>query len=460
VGFHQERVAELETELQETRERRASFQSGAESLRKALEGEGIGDQGEIENLISGLAEELTQVDKNITILRKESRKQVPHYIDTLQQNARVLSSELVSVSDAISSIEETIKGDQRHLNELQMLKAKFRRASSARSILAGVEFSSCPRCSQVLPKHDSGICSVCGQIEPEQTENNLDLDVIENDTKSRIQELQDSLDRHSEQLSNLKRRYQYQLSEKQQIDQTVNDAMREYDSAYLSNALGVERRKAEIEQTISKLRDYLRLSAKVDELLKEAATLEAKEIELRRTLRDARLDAEKDNSNLSKLETLFLDCLVRSHWPSIEVNDIVNIKAPHYLPEVISPDIGDLAVTSFSNISSGGKKSLFKTCFAIAIHRLAASIDAVLPSLLIIDSPMKNISERENLEEFEGFHKMLYELAESELAGTQFILVDKEYLPPPEDAKIEFIARHMTPDDPNNPPLIRYYRGH
>jgi hypothetical protein len=188
--------------------------------------------------------------------------------------------------------------------------------------------------------------------------------------------------------------------------------------------------------------------------------LEAKEIELRRLLKEARSEAEKDNSNLAELESLFLNCLVRSRYPGIKVDDIVNIKAPNYLPELVSPDIGDLAVTSFSNISSGGKKSLFKTCFAIAIHRLAMKIGAELPNFLIIDSPMKNISERENVQEFRGFHQMVYELAASELAGTQFILIDKEYLPPPKGLEIDFAARHMTPDNPDYPPLIRYYEGH
>ena len=460
IGFHQERVAELETRLQETREKRLSLQTAAKSLRAALEGEGIGDKEELEKLIANLEQELVNVNRDIAASRNKIHEQVPHYIDTLQQNARILSSELVSISDAISTIEETIEGDQRHLNELQMLRAKFRRAASARSILAGVEFSTCPRCSQTLPKYDIGLCPICGQIEPEETENHLDPEVIDNDAKMRVQELQDSIKRHSEQLTNLTHRYQYLSGEKQQIDQRIDEAMQEYDSAYLSNTLGVERRKAEIEQTISKLRDYIRLSGKVDELLKQASELEASEIELRRELREARAKAEEDNSNLNKLENLFLDCLIRSGWPGIKIDDTVKIKAPHFLPEVISPDVGDLAVTSFSNISSGGKKSLFKTCFAIALHRLAVSINANLPTLLIIDSPMKNISERENREEFEGFHKLLYELAQSELIGTQFILIDKEYLAPPTNIKIDFTVRHMTPDDVANPPLIKYYRGH
>lgn len=40
---------------------------------------------------------------------------------------------------------------------------------------------------------------------------------------------------------------------------------------------------------------------------------------------------------------------------------------------------------------------------------------------LIINSPMKNISERENREQFEGLHELLYELSVSELRKNQYI---------------------------------------
>ena len=61
---------------------------------------------------------------------------------------------------------------------------------------------------------------------------------------------------------------------------------------------------------------------------------------------------------------------------------------------------------------------------------------------------MKNISERENQEQFEGFHKMLYELAETGLAGTQFIVIDKEFCAPSNGTNISLSMRHMTPEDP------------
>ena len=138
----------------------------------------------------------------------------------------------------------------------------------------------------------------------------------------------------------------------------------------------------------------------------------------------------------------------------------MKIEPPWFLPEVLSPQIGELATTSFDTLGSGGKKTVFKCCFALAIHRLAVSTGAVLPNLLIIDSPMKNISERENRTQFEGLHQLLYELAAGDLSETQFILIDKEECLPERTFSRELIVRHMRVDDENAPPLIRHYRDH
>ena len=85
--------------------------------------------------------------------------------------------------------------------------------------------------------------------------------------------------------------------------------------------------------------------------------------------------------------------------------------------------------------------------------------------MLIIDSLMKNISERENREQFEGFYNMIYQLKASELIATQFILIDKEYTPPAQELTLSVFSRHMKPNDPSKPldpetaPLIPYYLG-
>lgn len=460
VGFHQEEVAELETELQLLHDERIALQAGAGALQKALSAEGISEKENIEFHMSQLSEELNEVKHIIATSRQKKQQSTPHAADLLRQKARQMFSEMMTLEDSIRSLEDTIAADKRHLNELTVLKIKYKRMASAKSILGGVEFVNCPRCSQPLSSHGNDVCQVCGQPEQATTQKDFTSDVVEADTSGRVAELSEIIERYTVQLKMQRLRYEELSEEKRKTDQLISEALEQYDSAYLSSTLEYERRKAEIEQTLYKLSDYLRLLKKVDEEFKRASTLEAQEIDVRRRLKEARKLAESDNTNLAMLEKLFLDCLLRARLSGFSENDQVAIRPPHFLPEVISSAVGNLSVTSFANLSSGGKKSLFKACFAIAFHRLAIKIGAVLPAILIIDSPMKNISERENREQFEGFHDMLYELADTELRETQIILIDKEFHAPPSSAKFQFSSRHMTPDQDDNPPLIQYYRGH
>ena len=137
----------------------------------------------------------------------------------------------------------------------------------------------------------------------------------------------------------------------------------------------------------------------------------------------------------------------------------MEIKSPNFLPQVHGRNTGDIVQTSFANLSSGGKKTFFKCCFAVSIHRLAARVGSLLPNVLIIDSPNEVYDERENQDQFARFHEMLHELAETELKSTQFILIDKEIFRPKSSDTLNFQERHMKPDDKDNPPLIRSYRG-
>lgn len=238
---------------------------------------------------------------------------------------------------------------------------------------------------------------------------------------------------------------------------SLNAAVKAYDSAYLSSTLSLEREEATLEPQIIDLVRLQRLPQLAIRQLEQSEALAPQEEELKRRLREARAFAEKDTKNLKLLEKLFLDCLLRAKIPGFSEDDIVRIQSPLFPPQVSSPGAGDILVNSFANLGSGGKKTLFKACFAIAIHRLSVLINAALPTILIIDSPMKNISERENKEQFEGFHALLHELASDELSQTQFVLIDKEYFAPSEEFNRGLEVRHMKPEDPNDKPLISYF---
>jgi hypothetical protein len=458
VGFHQEHVSELEVQLEDVRLRRLACESAAESMQEAMTAANIATSLELEASRRDLNAEADRVAAEIATIRSEKRSERPHGIETLQAEGRLLSDQIAETNRALSELSREQAKHIDHKNELTSLSARWLRSKSARIVIEDVEFVRCPSCVQDLPSRPEELCPVCGQIHKiEEIEENDRM--AERDLLSRTAELNSLIEEQNDQIGYTSRYLSQLMSKKRLLDDSISKTTAEYDSSYLAAALELERRLSALKQQLADLEKLEQLAARVLDLQSKTEVLLEKESRIRASLKTARAAAEKDTGNLKRLRELFLDCLVRSKIAGFAPTDIVEIRSPHFLPEVMPKEGGELAFTSFGNIGSGGKKTLFKCCFALAVHRLVHEIGGLLPRLLIIDSPMKNISERENFEQFEGFHKLLYELAAGELRELQFILIDKEMLPPPEDFDVSFHSRHMTPTDPDHPPLIGYYRG-
>lgn len=457
LGFHQEEVAELESDLQFLHLKKLQLLETVKSLETILDELGASNVTDLEIRIYEHEEQLAIIDSQLNE-STTNRNNIPHATELLKNNARYLQHEIDALEDTIPQIKKIIDQDTRHKNELKMLGLKVHRVASARAVLSGVEFESCPRCAQKLPSRSELECRVCGQ-EEKQTNDLISSETIEQDARNRIVELEESISLHNSQLKRIVRRLEDLKVEKRKIDDELNNQLREYDSAYLSSSLVLERQKAVLKQQIANIQSLIVLPKKLNEVKADLGDTLQKEIQTRADLERARKGAESDLSNLKRLESLFLDSLVKAKLPGISLSNVVKISPTDFLPEVFDPLNGDFAVTSFANLHSGGKKTLFKACFAIALHRLAIEIGAFLPNFLIIDSPMKNISERENRLQFEGFHDLLYRLSQNEFKETQIIIIDKEFCEPSEDIEINLHVRHMMPDSDEHPPLITYHRG-
>ena len=466
VGFHQEQVSQLEVKLERHRTERLKCEAGSKAIKEALSEAEIAS----ENELAGVRRELEQQLKNVEALIQSNRADLksvrPHAMEGLQSQARLLTNQITEHERVSSEIRELIAYDKAHKNELLSLATRFRRSQSAREVLGGVEFSDCPRCGRELPQRETGMCRVCGQAHAEETTGILDEQADERDLDSRVAELSDLIERHSTAVQRNDRHIREIRSEKEAVDVELNRVAADYDSAYLANTLEAEKTRASILQKLTDLQRIEVLVRHIGELSDRVEELTVEEQKLRKELKEARENAERDTENLARLQILFLDCLLRAKLPGFYNDDSVEMEAPNFLPEVSSAGGGDLAVISFGNLGSGGKKTLFKCCFAVAVHRLAREMDTMLPTFLVIDSPMKNISERENREQFEGFFEMLYSLSSTELNGTQFIVIDKEVCSPPDGYALSFSERHMRPNqqgtDPSTnsfPPLIQHYIG-
>ncbi len=461
IGFHDERVAELEAELDQLRGERLALTATIEGLVKVLKEVGVESEMQILQRVSGLRDQAAGFYAEIESARERTTRDqgTDHAADILRAQAREMGVELGRLDEAIANILEARERDRRHLHEIETLSLKFRRSMSAKAVLTGVAFESCPRCAQDLPERDTGCCKVCGQADNVEIADPVELAVIERDAKARIAELNGILALHDAKLGTLRSERESLLATKARIERQRNEAMHRYDTAYLSTTITAEREAASLLQQAENIRSLIRLPRMVEAQRESLAEIAGKEQRLRAELKETREAAESDTTNLDQLKAYFLDCLVRAGVPGITENDRVEIPTPSFYAEVFGPNPNQHAVTTFATISSGGKKTLFKCCFAIAVHRLAVQLKAPLPELLIIDSPMKNISERENRDQFEGFYRLLYELKAGEFCNTQLILIDKEFSAPVEQAEFALFERHMRPGDPENPPLIPYYNG-
>ena len=458
VGFYQERLSELQVQLDNIKIERVRLEAASDAIKDAITEAELGSEIEASALRRAIEASIAQVDHEISASRDEARRYRTHASERLRTEARRLGEELESLEQTVRELRESASGDKSHRNELLNLGTRFRRQKSARAILKGVEFKDCPSCSQALPSRPADVCPVCGQPDAQLEPTENEEKAAQTDLDARISELDDLITRQERQIARLTRQGREIADRKRAKDEELIAVSAEYDSAVLSGTLDLERRRAALGQQLLDLAKIEALIRRIDDFEQRAKRLIGQEAQLRAQMREARQKAERDAENLGKLKDYFLDCLVRARIPGIFENDVVEMPMTNLQPIITSAE-GGLTTTSFHSISSGGKKTLFKCCFAIALHRLATEIKAALPTLLIIDSPMKNISERENRAQYERFHTMLYELADGELSETQFVLIDKEFIPPPDGFGCTFAERYMTPDDDQHPPLISYYRG-
>jgi hypothetical protein len=198
----------------------------------------------------------------------------------------------------------------------------------------------------------------------------------------------------------------------------------------------------------------MRLQAK----LLEADKLSAKLAELDREIEVEQGRFEEGRLNVRVLERNFHRLLISIHFPEIKDDDRVFLNLRTWFP-YIHPRGNESLAWTFSDAGSGGKMVLFKICFALALHLTAAERDLPIPQILVIDSPMKNITPDINPEIFQFFYRELYRLLEHDLKTWQCIVIDQTYFEPPEDFGDQ-TQRLLTKNDPNQPPLISYYRGH
>lgn len=132
--------------------------------------------------------------------------------------------------------------------------------------------------------------------------------------------------------------------------------------------------------------------------------------------------------SLQELANIMKQILLEIEFPGFFPDDIVTISSATLVPSIFN--VYGTFKYDYKTLSSSGIKTIFKICFALSIHCFENRnhIKSLLPSFLIIDTPMKNISERMDKRLYSNLYKCIYRLfsPEGELHEIQLIIIDKE----------------------------------
>lgn len=460
VGFYTEKLNDLQIEVEEIRNQRIEKLENAKNLRGFLQQFDYDSESKIKNEIDSVRMKLYNAKTEKRRLQKGYIDDT-HFADKLRKQLRALSGHLASEERALADLKERIVEQKALKAELLSAKFKLAKVKSASTVLSGVSFEFCPSCGMKLDtvgQHDEDACPLCGRHPLTPQEYIMPQgEIVRRDLNSRIDELDDSIQRHEEALMKQERIVSERRKEKTLLDERLKEELEHYDSVFLSHSREVERSIGTLQERLRGLEKILKMPEAIAKLEKEVDILVGEENRLRREIEAERAELTSADQYIQEIEDTFLQSLIRVGVPGVGSDDQVKLNRRTWIPSIL-PDGKEALRWDFYSAGSGGKKTLLNVCYALAVHRIAAEYGLPLPTFLIIDTPMKNIGEDVNRDIFVAFYNYLYDLATGPLSNTQFVIIDKEYVSP-DYQKIDILERYMTTDDPKYPPLISYYRG-
>jgi uncharacterized Zn finger protein (UPF0148 family) len=459
LGFHSDRLNELQNELSEMRQFQRVMREAAKQIDEFLKRYGFNSKDEIESEVDKLNDEEEKLDIEI---ESQGKSALPASTVVEEDQALVdgITQTIAAKSEALSDVSQRLKEQESLIAEFISMKFKLVRSSTASELLKGADFQACPACgTEVSPKSDGVHCVLCksdidkapGGFEGDSATMERDLSDRVDDLKRSVQRLKRSYDRQSEDLGILMR-------DRAQIQQRVDSVRKQVESEYMKRARKLESRRGAIQERRRLLMRIKEMPGEVEGKLKAADGLTTKLVEIEREIQVEQSRFEDGRENVRALEQNFHKLLKAIHFPEIKDDDRIFLNQRTWFPYV-HPKGNEALAWTFGDAGSGGKMVLFKICFALALHVTAAQRSLPIPRILVIDSPMKNITPDINPEIFENFYQELYRLLKSDLKAWQCIVIDQTFFEPPNDFE-DHVERLMLKDDPNYPPLISYYHGH
>jgi hypothetical protein len=451
TGLHSERMNELESKLADFIQQQRTKREAVVQIRQFMAQFNLGSETEFKHEQDATQKELDRaVDERNKI--DSQHKQLTHALEPIRQELRKLSKEESDCRTAIEDLEFRIQQQGSLRSELITAKVKASRTKQALTILGNVDFICCPRCNSPIQSDrfaDEHLCCLCGQ-KPLGTEKESVVanPALNRDLDARIDDLTESVARHQRELTRSQIRLTTITVRRRELDEQLGREVNRYDSAYTSNARAADSKVSALQERLNALNRQAQMPAALSALETQAAALQADIDRTRGELLQEQSRLVGADKNIAAVAESFKEVMLAIGFPGVYPEDKVHLDPRNWLPYVKHGE----QEWSFADAGSGGKKTLFNVCYALAVHRVALERKLQLPSLLIIDSPTKNITRDEDPELVNALYGRIFDLAKDFAGTVQIVLVDS-HLVGPDKPQFSFSQRRMPP------PLISYYTG-
>lgn len=456
TGLHSERLSELETELYRTIDEQRGKREAVRQIREFAARFDFGSELDFAVQIQNNKRDLLKAEAQRRALEHERFAQI-HPTDGLREHLRTMGAAILELVSAIDATEDAIAEQKALRAELITTKIRADRTEKAGQLLEGVEFERCPKCgtdvSGRIPA--PGICGLCSsEVTPQTGLSSLELEAARRELNDRIDQIADSIQRRESALDRTRRQLRQLRLEKEELDLTLQVELSRYDSAFIESVREVDREIATLAERSRSLEKLQEMPRAVNELEQQAGALQGRIDRIRTEIVEEKSRLRAADENIAAVERCFKSIMLSVGFPGVSEDDDVKIDPRTWKP-IIHHNGQEW---TFWDAGSGGKKTLFNVCYALAVHEAAQERGMPVPNLLLIDSPTKNISDDENPELVRSLYREIYRLASIDNGHiTQFLLIDSDLVEP--ESELQGFAQRYMAGTRDAPSLIPYYTG-
>lgn len=420
-----EEVAQLRNELDRLRDEQRVATREMNLIEEFLDGLHLATGEELANRRRELEAELEEHEHILNSLRSEGRRATTALSDQ-QARLRDMLERAGEAARAAAELEARISSRMEFRFELESDRERVVREGSATELLGTLDFHQCPRCLQeVAPeRYGADQCYLCGHPEPRPI-GGEDPEASEAERDRRLKEIDEllnevheliSLDREELAAANARRRSLESAS--RELGADLDQASRAYVSPRFDEIAHVGARIGELRQ------ERASLDVQQDVWLRQVS-LRERVGELSGQISDVELQLDRATNRLGdarrrvdELSSIFDEIVQSMNMPWY--SEPARIDQDTYLPVVNGVPLEDL--------SSGGMKMMANVGYHLAMLTYAlAHRDTYVPSLLIIDSPRKNLgSTPEDRHHSDMFYRWVDSLVAAYQQDFQIVIADND----------------------------------